>query len=213
MNYKKIYDSLINKGKNRILEGYYERHHIVPRCIGGNDSEENIVNLTPEEHYLAHQLLVKIYPKNHSLVKAAAMMIPNRPSNKMYGWLRRKFSEAQSESQSGSGNSQYGTMWITNGIEEIKIRNNIPDGWQKGRLSSFKKQKEKEILKEQKLTAKKEELRRWHEIYVEYGFDGVKKAGYKYSKPNLVMSFAKYLPEFIPQNGKKRSIHSRVADK
>lgn len=213
MNYKKIYNSLIDRGKNRILEGYYERHHIIPKCMGGDDSKENLVNLTPEEHYLAHQLLVKIYPENNGLIKAAAIMTVNRSNNKMYGWIRRRFSEAQSDSQSGSGNSQYGTMWITNGIEEIKIRNNIPSGWQKGRLSSFKKQKEKKELKQRALASKQEKLRRWHKIYVEHGFDGVKKAGYKYSKPNLVTSFAKYLPEFVPQNGKKRSIHSRVADK
>jgi hypothetical protein len=32
----------------------------------------------------------------------------------------------------------------------------------------------------------------------------VLKLGYKYSKPNLVSQLAKYLPEFLPQNGKPR---------
>ena len=95
MNYEKIYDSLISNAQNRILETYTETHHIVPKCIGGTDNINNLVELTPEEHYLAHQLLVKIYRQNHSLVKAAAMMIPNRPSNKMYGWLKRRFAKAQ----------------------------------------------------------------------------------------------------------------------
>ena len=27
--------------------------------MGGTDDEENLVELTPEEHYVAHQLLVK----------------------------------------------------------------------------------------------------------------------------------------------------------
>jgi hypothetical protein len=64
MNYKKIYDNLISKGRNRVLNCYVERHHIIPKCMGGTDDEENLVELTPEEHYVAHQLLVKIYPKN-----------------------------------------------------------------------------------------------------------------------------------------------------
>jgi hypothetical protein len=36
----------------------------------------------------------------------------------------------------GSTNSQYGTMWITNGAENIKIKKDeiIPEGWYKGRL-------------------------------------------------------------------------------
>lgn len=38
-------------------------------------------------------------------------------------------------SRSGSGNSQYGTMWINNGREARKIQRDqsIPEGWQKGR--------------------------------------------------------------------------------
>lgn len=205
MNYKKIYANLIEKAKNRSLNGYFETHHIIPKCIGGTNELSNLVNLTPEEHYLAHQLLVKIYPDNYKLVKAAAMMIPNRPSNKMYGWLKRRFSEAQSLSQSGEGNSQFGTKWITNGIEEKKIKGIIPDGFVLGRLSSYLKQKAKEEKAKIKLENKKSELRILHDIYKVEGFDGVKKTGYKYSKPNLVTAFAKYLPEFIPQNGKKRS--------
>jgi hypothetical protein len=36
----------------------------------------------------------------------------------------------------GSKNSQFGTMWITNGIENKKIKKDldiIPEGWYKGR--------------------------------------------------------------------------------
>lgn len=62
MNYKKIHDEIISKAKARlIISGYFERHHIVPRSMGGNDEESNIVNLTAREHYLIHWLLFKIY--------------------------------------------------------------------------------------------------------------------------------------------------------
>jgi len=39
------------------------------------------------------------------------------------------------EKSSGEKNSQHGTMWITNGIENKKIKkiDNIPEGWYKGR--------------------------------------------------------------------------------
>lgn len=213
MNYQKIYDSLIEKGRNRLLKEYSETHHILPRCMGGSDDKENLVDLTPEEHYLAHQLLVKIYPNNHALVKAASMMIPNRPSNKMYGWLKRRFSEAQSVCQSNEGNSQYGTRWITNGVQETKTSGNIPEGWWYGRLLAYKTKIKKDNLKKQKeqqrqkeLQDKIESLRKLHNIYIVSGFDGVRETGYRYSKPNLVAAFAKYLPEFEPQNGKKRKM-------
>ncbi len=92
MNYKLHYDKIINRSHNRILEGYCERHHIIPRCMGGSDDIKNIAVLTAEEHYVAHQLLVKIYPEVPKLVYAARMMtvssIKNKRSNKVYGWLK-----------------------------------------------------------------------------------------------------------------------------
>lgn len=40
---------------------YYELHHIVPNCFGGNGSKENLVLLTAKEHLLAHLFLAEIY--------------------------------------------------------------------------------------------------------------------------------------------------------
>jgi len=62
---------------------YYEEHHIIPKCFfrsegghldGDMNNPNNLVWFTPEEHYLAHQLLVKIYPKHYGLIKAVIMM-------------------------------------------------------------------------------------------------------------------------------------------
>jgi hypothetical protein len=100
MNYQKIYDTLVRRGQNRILEGYSEKHHIVPRCLGGTDDATNLVSLTPEEHYLCHLLLVKIHPNNIRLVKAAMFMVSankdQQRNNKAYGWLKRQYSEYMS---------------------------------------------------------------------------------------------------------------------
>lgn len=96
MNYEKHYNMLIKRGRNRLLSGYTEKHHIVPKCLGGTDDKTNIVSLTPEEHYLAHLLLVKMYPKCSPLVNAAVIMTTHhtsyRVNNKLYGWLRRRAS-------------------------------------------------------------------------------------------------------------------------
>ena len=97
MNYQKIYNNIVGRGQNRILEGYSEKHHIVPKCMGGTDEVTNLVSLTPEEHYLCHLLLVKIHPKNIRLVKAAMFMVSSnnnvKRNNKAYGWLKRQYSE------------------------------------------------------------------------------------------------------------------------
>lgn len=55
MNYSKIYDDLINRAIPRGLDkskviGYYEKHHILPKCLGGKDESENYVLLTFKEH-------------------------------------------------------------------------------------------------------------------------------------------------------------------
>lgn len=84
------------RGKSTIHEGYTESHHIIPKCLGGTDDHENLVRLTPEEHYLAHQLLVKMHPGHLGLAYAAMRMTHNngrnKRSNKLYGWLRREYS-------------------------------------------------------------------------------------------------------------------------
>lgn len=103
MNYQAIYDRIVARGKERVIEGYKERHHIIPRCMGGSDESDNLVDLTPEEHFICHQLLVKIHPTNKKLVYAASIMSRNsngcRPNNKMYGWLKKRFVDAQRRSK------------------------------------------------------------------------------------------------------------------
>jgi hypothetical protein len=100
MNYQKIYNNLISRNISRA--GYVEKHHILPRCLGGQDNKENLVNLYPEEHYLAHLLLCKIYPGNQKLLYATmnmtsgAMINNGKRSNKAYGWLRRQYAESMS---------------------------------------------------------------------------------------------------------------------
>lgn len=54
---------------------------------------------------------------------------------------KRKIGEANSIKQKGEHNSQYGTMWITNGVENKKIKKDetIPEGWSKGRIQNKNK--------------------------------------------------------------------------
>lgn len=67
MNYEKIYNQIVERAKNRVLDCYTESHHIIPRCMGGGDEKENLVNLTAREHFICHRLLVQIHPSNNKL--------------------------------------------------------------------------------------------------------------------------------------------------
>lgn len=109
MNYNRIYTQIIEKARSRKLskDVYVEEHHIVPCCmfIGGRDNQEawsnkNLVYLTPREHYVCHQLLVKMYPKFRPLIQSIRAMSMTKDStpcrnNRMYGWLREKWVDSQ----------------------------------------------------------------------------------------------------------------------
>ena len=65
--YKRIYDQLIGKRRRDVLDKkdcYCESHHILPKSLGGSDKADNLVNLTPREHYIAHRLLPKFTEGN-----------------------------------------------------------------------------------------------------------------------------------------------------
>ena len=76
MNYKKIYDNIIEKYgmQEKPSNTYTERHHIIPVCIGGTNDKINLVYLNARCHLLVHWLLVRLHPNNYGLVHAFSMM-------------------------------------------------------------------------------------------------------------------------------------------
>lgn len=100
MNYSKIYKQLIDCKKSRgvykkDLEFYTEKHHIVPKSLGGSDGPYNLVLLTPREHYVAHLLLRKIYPDSIEMKYALILMSDwgKVKTSKSFELLRTEISE------------------------------------------------------------------------------------------------------------------------
>ena len=64
--YTKWYNSIIKSARNRVLPAdiYVEKHHIIPRSLGGNNSYSNIAVLTSREHFICHLLLTKMVDAN-----------------------------------------------------------------------------------------------------------------------------------------------------
>lgn len=60
--YTTWYISLIANAQTRQLppNTYTEKHHIIPKSMGGGDDTSNIARLTAKEHLIAHMLLVKM---------------------------------------------------------------------------------------------------------------------------------------------------------
>jgi hypothetical protein len=67
--------------------------------MGGTDDLDNLVALTPEEHFVAHQLLIKMYPDEAKLIYAARMMCVGGKkhvrNNKQYGWIKEMYSKTR----------------------------------------------------------------------------------------------------------------------
>lgn len=72
MNYTNIYDSLIKRAIERDAIEKFEKHHIVPRSLGGSNKKSNLVKLSLREHFIAHLLLAKIH--GHGMWFALYMM-------------------------------------------------------------------------------------------------------------------------------------------
>ena len=65
-----IQDILDTRGKFACGEEYCERHHIIPRCMNGDDSDDNLIDLYAREHYEAHKLLAEENPNNEKILFA-----------------------------------------------------------------------------------------------------------------------------------------------
>ena len=102
MDYQKIYNQIVERAKNRKLNGYLEKHHIIPKCIGGEDIPSNLVKLTAREHFLCHMLLCEIYPTENKLKHALFLMAMGKQKikekhyvigSRVYERLRIEFSK------------------------------------------------------------------------------------------------------------------------
>lgn len=148
MNYAKIYERIIERALCRNIVGYTEKHHIVPRCLGGTNDKDNLVLLTAKEHFICHLLLTKMYlygsNEYYKMCHAFLMMLVYGKSHqryitsRKYEYLKKEASGLMSRLQSGNGNSQYDTVWIHNKVlkkcKKAKKNSIIEDGWELGRI-------------------------------------------------------------------------------
>jgi hypothetical protein len=133
--YTKCYLKLIESRKKSKLDEntYYEKHHIVPRCLGGSDEDNNLVHLTPREHFIAHLLLTKMYVNDSQfkIKHAFSMMFVKSIKNddrtlsasRLYNKLRKDVAKKVGESNKGR------IAW-NKGIERSEEeKQKMKDGW------------------------------------------------------------------------------------
>ena len=69
-----VYNAIIERAKKENRKKgcgvYYERHHILPKSLGGSNDKSNLILLTAKEHYVCHRLLTVMYPTNKKIAFA-----------------------------------------------------------------------------------------------------------------------------------------------
>ena len=110
--YNDFIQNIINtRGRFACGEEYHERHHIIPRCLGGTNDKDNLIDLFAREHYEAHRLLALENPDNNSLTYAWGMMSWVKRDGRDYELTPKEYEEARkavSQAISGENNPWYG---------------------------------------------------------------------------------------------------------
>ena len=169
--YYHLYYRIIEKAKNRILplESYREKHHIIPKSLGGTDDKSNLVELTYKEHRLCHKLLIKFTTGKNKYKMAYALLFFKVDEKtkinltqylSMYRkqfniitdgvidkwWLKgEKLPEGFKMGFSQvtikkHGDGNKGKKWVTNGLLSKQPKNGeLPEGWYYGQAEYQKK--------------------------------------------------------------------------
>lgn len=107
-----IQQILDSRGRFSCGKEYHERHHIVPRCLGGTDNKNNLIDLFAREHFIAHRLLALETPHDKGLQYAWWCMTHMKSNNnKCYICTPEEYEEvriAYSKTITGEGNPFYG---------------------------------------------------------------------------------------------------------
>jgi 5-methylcytosine-specific restriction endonuclease McrA len=102
VNYQKIYARLIDSAlSKKCPDAYYERHHIIPKSMGGTDDVANIARLTAREHFIAHVLLAKIYGGNQWFAVTRMAKQTKQLHSKLYAVARIEHAKAASIALTG----------------------------------------------------------------------------------------------------------------
>ena len=104
-----------NRGQwaSELKNKYCERHHIIPKCYSKYPKtltwfpQENIIWLTPQEHFIAHKLLALHNPLNDKLVSAFKRMCFSKRLDRYivsaedYAWIKENWGKAHSKQLKG----------------------------------------------------------------------------------------------------------------
>ena len=157
-----------NRKKNPFPKNVYvEKHHIIPKCMGGDNNKANLIKVSGREHFVLHQLLTKMADGQHKYKMLEAFSIFSNNKNRNLRFTSRQIesmrkANAIASSERNKGNSSWlsrspdsdetrqlksqssaKSRWINNGTEESFTQSHIEmvelNLWSYGRIKSDKK--------------------------------------------------------------------------
>jgi len=117
--YTRWYFNIIYSARRRTeIKGYFEKHHIIPKSLGGSNAKDNLVKLTAREHFICHWLLTKMVSTTkhkYQMWNAFGCMVYRSNSNqqrykinsKTFENIKKEQSKIKSNRFSGKNNPMY----------------------------------------------------------------------------------------------------------
>ena len=140
--YFKWYSGIVNKNRTTkfLPNSGKERHHVLPKSIGGLDDKNNLVVLSSREHFICHLLLVKmlIDIKSKKRMLFALNMMRSTPQRNRY-FNARLYERHKTEFQQAQR-------------ERMTEYMSVPENRKKGPVSDETRKKLSEISKSQDRT-------------------------------------------------------------
>jgi len=152
--YTKWYHAIVQNANLRTLsdDTYIEKHHVIPRSLGGVDSKENLVRLTAREHFVCHLLLTKMVtgPAQYQMLSAVTRFQQSRKYQKriLTSWEYQKIRKCAISARIGQRHTNEARQKIKDRHHDVSGANNprakhiqavAPDGTVYNLLGTLKK--------------------------------------------------------------------------
>ena len=122
--YTKWYFNIIHSRLATPAKGYTEKHHIIPKSMGGSNAKSNLVALTAKEHFICHLLLTKMTDAKGMRLAVLAMTRAsgNQQRVRVTGRTFQRIREGASLASSGANNPMYGRTHTTETRQRIRAK-------------------------------------------------------------------------------------------
>lgn len=128
-HYYNRYLKFIESRNNKSFKNNYEKHHIIPKSMGGTNDASNIIKLSFREHFIAHWLLWKAF-QNAQMIHAFWFMNNkqiSKISSRVYCTLKESRLDILKNNKNASGKRSL-TAKLNMSLAQLKSKNHTTRG-------------------------------------------------------------------------------------